>query len=142
MSGFNDTIIAEFRDNAGHVETNGFGSRLVLLHSTGAKSGEERTNPVMALRDGDGWLVVASKGGAPTNPDWLYNLRAHPEAWVETPPTEDGGAIESYDVRASELPGEERTTAFQKFVDVAPGFGEYEKKAGGRVIPVLRLSPR
>ena len=85
MSDFNQQIIDEFHANRGTVTTMGFGDRLVLVHSTGAKSGAPRTNPLMGIPDGDGWLIAASKGGAPDNPDWYHNLLANPAASVEVP---------------------------------------------------------
>ena len=83
MSDWNDKIIAEFRANEGRVGGNFEGAPLLLLHSTGAKSGQERVSPMMYQAVGDGFAVFASKAGADTNPDWFHNLRAHPEARIE-----------------------------------------------------------
>lgn len=135
MTSFNDQIIQEFRANGGHVETAGFGDRLVLLHTRGARTGEERIAPTMALRDGDSWLVYASKAGAPENPAWYYNLIENPDITIETPE----GLVE---VTAHELHGDEREAAWQQVVSVAAGFADYQVKAGPRLIPVLRLTPR
>ena len=132
---FNDQIIEEFRANGGHVETAGFGDKLILLHTIGARSGEERVTPTMALRDEDSWLVYASKAGAPDNPAWYYNLVTNPDITIETPQ----GMV---DVTAHELHGEERDAAWAQVVAVASGFADYQVKAGPRVIPVLRLTPR
>ncbi len=138
MSDFNTGIIEEFRANGGHV--NRFGTDLVLLHSTGAKSGAERIHPVMSIRDGDGWLIAASKAGAPENPAWFHNLVAHPEASIEVP--DQRGGIETVPVRATVLGDAERDPAWQRFLERSPGFAQYEQRAGGRRIPVLRLAPR
>lgn len=132
---FNDRIIEEFRANGGHVETAGFGDKLVLLHTIGARSGDERVAPTMALRDEDSWLVYASKAGAPENPAWYYNLVQNPDITIETPQ----GTVE---VTAHELHGDERDAAWAQVVAVASGFADYQVKAGARVIPVLRLTPR
>lgn len=135
---FNDAIIDEFRAHGGAV-SRGFGTDLVLVHSTGAKSGEERIHPVLALRDGDGWLIAASKGGAPEHPAWFHNLVAHPDAVIESP--DQRGGIDTVPVRASALAGEERDAAWARFLDRSPAFSQYEARAG-RVIPVVRLAPR
>ncbi|SMQ71188.1 nitroreductase/quinone reductase family protein [Agreia sp. VKM Ac-1783] len=135
MSSFNDQIIEEFRANGGHVETAGFGDKLILLHTRGARTGEDRVAPTMALRDEDSWLIYASKAGAPEHPAWYFNLLEHPEITIETP----HGLVE---VTAHELKGDDRDTAWRQIVAVAPGFGDYEAKAAPRVIPVFRLTPR
>jgi len=135
---FNDAIIDEFRSNGGAV-SRGFGTDLVLVHSTGAKSGEERIHPVLALRDGDAWLIAASKGGAPEHPAWFHNLVAHPYAVIESP--DQRGGIDTVPVRAEALQGEARDAAWARFLDRSPAFAQYEERAG-RVIPVVRLSRR
>ncbi|MCW2831077.1 MAG: nitroreductase [Aeromicrobium sp.] len=135
MSDFNDRIIAEFRANNGHVETMGFGDSLVIMHTTGAKSGQPRETPALAIPDGDAWLVAASKAGAPDNPAWYYNFVAHPEASIET-------GTETVDVQAIDLQGQERDEAWAKFVNQSGAFAEYEEKAGDRVIPVIKLVRR
>ncbi|MGA1838760.1 nitroreductase/quinone reductase family protein [Herbiconiux sp. 11R-BC] len=138
MSDFNQQIIEEFRANGGTVQR--FGSSLVLLHTTGAKSGEPRLSPVMGIAQPDGsWLVAASKAGAPSNPAWYANLVAHPEAAIEAA-TDDG--VATVEVTAAPLEGEERDAGWAQFVARSPGFADYEAKAGGRVIPVVKLSPR
>lgn len=136
MSDWNANIIEEFRANGGTVQTMGFGRGLVLLHHTGARTGTERVSPVAAIRDGDDtWLVAASKAGAPDNPDWFHNLRAHPDVSIETP---DDGTVE---VHASVLEGEERDAAWARFTAMSEGFRSYEQKTT-RVIPVVALTRR
>src|SRR3982750_642090 len=83
MSDWNDKVIAEFRANQGKVGGNFEGAPLLLLHSTGAKTGAERVNPMMYQAVGDDYAVFASKAGMPTNPDWYHNLIAHPDATIE-----------------------------------------------------------
>ena len=147
MSDFTTEIIEAFRANGGYVEANGFGSRLVLLHSTGAKSSEPRLSPVMAITQNDGsWLIAASKAGAPDNPAWYANLRAHPDATLEVPTATDapvpGGPVETVPVRAAELTGADHAEAWAQFTAMSPGFADYQKRAGARTIPVLRLTRR
>jgi len=131
MADWNAQIISEFRNDGGNVATMGFGKTLVLVHSTGAKSGQPRVNPLRAIPYDGGWFVAASAGGAPTDPAWAFNLRAHPDVVVEAP---DG----SVPARARELQGAERDAAWQHFLDAAPAFAEYEANAGRR-IPVFAL---
>src|ERR1041384_1176540 len=99
MRDFNTAIIEEFRANGGKVGGPFEGAPMLLLHTTGAKSGQARTNPVVYLADGDDLVVFASKAGAPTNPDWFHNLRANPDARVEV-------GTEAFDVRARVAEGE------------------------------------
>ena len=131
MADFNQQIIAEFRANGGHVQTMGFGDRLVILHTTGARSGASRQSPLMAVATEDGWLVAASKGGAPEEPAWAHNLRAHPAVSVET----GSGAVAA---TAVELSGAERDAGWQRFLDTSPGFAEYERRTT-RTIAVFHL---
>ncbi|WP_310526165.1 nitroreductase/quinone reductase family protein [Nocardioides sp.] len=142
MNDFNAQIIEEFHINRGTVTTMGFGDRLVLLHSVGARSGAPRVNPLMAIPDGDGWLVAASKGGAPESPDWYHNLLANPAASVEVPDASADSGIAAYDVVAEDLQGTARDEAWAKFTAAAPGFAAYETNAAPRVIPVVRLARR
>lgn len=131
---WNDGVIAEFRASDGRTER--WGDRLIVMHTIGAKSGEERLAPVMGQpAEGGGWIVVASKGGAPDNPAWYYNLVAHPEFEIEA---RVGGGIETVKVRATELTGDDRAAAWAKMVAIAPGFAAYEQKTE-RVIPLFRL---
>jgi deazaflavin-dependent oxidoreductase (nitroreductase family) len=133
-SSWNDQVIAEFHANNGTVAR--FGRNLVLIHHRGAKSGTERVAPARAIRhDPDSWLVAASKGGAPDNPGWYYNLIAHPDVQIETP---DDGTVA---VHAEVLQGAERDEAWERFKEASPGFRDYEERTS-RVIPVLMLRRR
>jgi deazaflavin-dependent oxidoreductase (nitroreductase family) len=134
MADYNAQVIAEFRENHGKVGGSFEGAPLLLLHSTGAKSGQERVTPMMYLPDGERFLVFASKGGAPTNPDWYHNLKAHPDATIEV-------GDETVAVRAEELPRAERDEKYAEQAALYPGFADYEKKTD-RVIPVLALTRR
>jgi len=140
MSDFNDQIIAEFRSNGGTVTTNGFGRSLVLVHTVGARTKASRVSPLMAIpQPQGGWLIAASKAGAPDNPAWFANLVAHPETVIEVG---DGEAVTTVEVTASVLEGAERDAAWAQFTATSPGFADYQVRAGGRVIPVVLLSPR
>jgi len=134
MNDFNDRIIAEFRANGGKVGPPFEGAPLVLLHSIGAKSGEERISPLMSFPDDSGWLIVASKAGAPTNPAWYYNLLAHPDTTVEF-------GTETYDVTATVLSDEERAPLWADITANNPGFAAYEEKTD-RTIPLVRLTKK
>ncbi|MCL8026862.1 nitroreductase/quinone reductase family protein [Nocardioides bruguierae] len=139
MSDFNARVLAEFHERHGVVtEAAPFGDSLVVLHTVGARSGAPRVSPVMGIEDGDGWLVAASKAGAPDNPAWYHNLLAHPDLVIETG---DGTTITRTDVHATDLEGAERDAAWERFKQASPGFAEYEARTA-RTIPVLRLSPR
>ena len=136
MPNWNQQIIDEFHDKGGRGVTN-FGDRLLLLTSRGARSGQERTTPVMYHRENGSLVIVASKGGAPEHPGWYHNLRAHPDATIEI--AGDSG-IETLSVRAREAQGEERDRIFADRVAIAPTFAEYELKTS-RKIPVIILEP-
>ena len=131
---WNAKIIEEFRANNGVVGGPFEGATLVLLHSKGAKSGHERINPLVYQKVDNGYAIFASKGGAPTNPDWYYNLRANPDTVAEI-------GSETVPVTARELTGEERNRIWEEQKRRAPGFAEYEKTAQGRTIPVVLLEP-
>jgi deazaflavin-dependent oxidoreductase (nitroreductase family) len=136
MSSANDwnaNVVEEFRANHGRVGGNFEGAPMLILHTTGARSGAARINPLMYLPDGDRYVVFASKAGADTNPDWYHNLRAHPDARIEV-------GDDTIDVHATELTGAERDEKYQKQAAAFPGFADYEKKTS-RVIPVVALSP-
>jgi deazaflavin-dependent oxidoreductase (nitroreductase family) len=134
MNDFNRSIVDEFRANHGRVGGPFEGAPIVLLTTTGAKTGATRVNPLAALPGDDGTLYVfASKGGAPTNPDWYYNLLAHPDVEVEY-------GDERFPAVASEVRGAERDHLFSEQVKRMPGFGDYEKNTT-RVIPVIELRP-
>ncbi len=134
MEDFNAQIIEEFRANDGRVGGMFESMPLLLLHNTGAKSGADRINPVAYLKDGDRYVVFASKGGAPTNPGWFHNLMAHPEVTIEV-------GSDTLDVVASEAEGEERDRLFDAQKQRVPQFGEYEQNTTRR-IPVVLLTPR
>jgi deazaflavin-dependent oxidoreductase (nitroreductase family) len=128
---WNKAVIEEFRANGGKVGGQFDGSPLLLLTTAGAKTGRPYTTPVMYLPDGDRLVVFASKGGAPTNPDWYHNLVAHPTATVEV-------GTETYQVDAVVTTGEERDQLYARQAEQFPGFAEYEAKTT-RTIPVIRL---
>lgn len=127
----NPQIIEEFRANGGKVGGPFKDATLLLLHTTGAKSGKERVNPVMYFRIDGQLAIVGSYAGADVDPAWVHNLRAHPRAHIEI-------GTEAYDVEVRELPNDERDVAFDHVVKTAPGFGEYQTKTN-RVIPVFEL---
>jgi deazaflavin-dependent oxidoreductase (nitroreductase family) len=130
---FNAQIIDEFRANQGRVGGMFEGVPLVLLHHVGAKSGAERINPLAVQLDGDRYVVFASKGGAPTNPDWYHNLKAHPRTTIEF-------GTETIPVQANEATGDERERLFRTQAEHVPAFAEYEQKTD-RQIPVMVLTP-
>jgi deazaflavin-dependent oxidoreductase (nitroreductase family) len=129
---FNAAIIEEFRANGGKVGMFPNGS-LLLLHSTGAKSGAERVSPLAYQKVGDAYAIFASKAGAPANPAWYHNLLAHPKTTIEL-------GTEAMDVTARVAGPDERQTIWTRQKELAPGFAEYEKKTG-RQIPVVILEP-
>jgi deazaflavin-dependent oxidoreductase (nitroreductase family) len=136
MSDFDDwnsKIIEEFRANEGRVGGPFEGAPMILVHHIGAKSGKERVTPLVWFPQDDGSLVIiASKGGAPTNPDWYHNLKANPTIGVEV-------GTETFTVTAEEVTGPERDEIWSKVAAERPGFGEYQEKTT-RTIPVLRLT--
>jgi deazaflavin-dependent oxidoreductase (nitroreductase family) len=127
---FNDNIVHEFRANDGVVGGPVAGD-IVLLTTTGAKSGQPRLSPLAYLTVEGKMLIVGSYAGAPKDPAWVHNLRANPAAHVEV-------GTESYDVIARELPRNERDALFDKLVELTPVFGEYQAKTS-RVIPLFEL---
>jgi deazaflavin-dependent oxidoreductase (nitroreductase family) len=134
MSDWNTGSIEEFRANGGKVGGNFEGAPLLLLHSTGARSGQERVNPVMYLDLGAGRLAVfASKAGAPDNPDWYHNVLAHPEVTAEI-----GTETRSFQARVAS--DEEREPIWSQQKQDYPGFADYEAKTN-RQIPVVVLEP-
>ena len=132
MSDWNAQIIEEFRANDGKVGGNWQGRDLLLLTTTGRKSGRAHTTPMVYTRGGDRLLVYASKAGAPKHPDWYLNLIADPKVVVEV-----GG--DRYDAIATPLEGDERERAFAEQVERSPTFAEYQAKTD-RVIPVVALT--
>jgi deazaflavin-dependent oxidoreductase (nitroreductase family) len=133
MSDWNDKIIEEFRANEGRVGGNFEGAPLLLLHTTGARTGQERVSPMMYQRVDGGYAVFASKGGAPTNPDWYHNLLAQPAVRAEI-----GTATQTLVARVAQ--GEERERIWTAQKAAYPGFADYERKTT-REIPVVILEP-
>ena len=131
MNEFNQKVIEEFRTNGGKVGGMFEGAPMLLLTSTGAKSGQQRTTPVVYTRDGDRLVIIASKAGAPTNPAWYHNLVANPEVTVEV-------GTERFPMRAVVTKGEERTRLFDAQAALMPNFAEYATSTT-RVIPVIAL---
>ena len=131
VSDWNKKIIEEFRANGGKVGGGFEGAPMLLLHTTGAKSGAERVNPVVYQQVGDDIAVFASKAGAPTNPDWFHNILANPEVSAEI-------GTETVPLRARVAEGEERERIWSKQKEQMPGFAEYEEKTS-RTIPVVIL---
>ena len=132
MSDFNQAIIDEFRANNGKVGGYFAGANMLLLHTVGAKSGKPRMNPLVYVTDGDRLVIIASKGGADTNPDWYYNLLANPNVTVEL-------GTEQFQARATPVTEEsERSRLYAKMVEHRPGFAEYERKTN-RKIPAIIL---
>ena len=131
MSDWNEKIIKEFRENGGKVGGHFENATLALLHTTGAKSGEERINPLMCIVDDERYIVVASKGGAPTNPDWYYNVLADPNVTVEY-------GTETFEATATPAEEPQRTELYSKMEAISSGFTEYKENTD-RVIPVVVL---
>ncbi len=130
---FNANLIKEFRANGGTVGGQFAGAPMILITTKGAKSGQERTTPLVYTRDGDNYVIIASKGGAPTNPAWYHNLVANPEATAEV-------GTETFRVRARVAGGEERQRLYDAQAALMPNFAEYQKKTS-RQIPVVVLEP-
>ena len=131
VSDWNKAVVEEFRANGGKVAQ--FADReLLILHTTGAKSGQTRLNPLVYSIDGDRLVVVASKGGAPTNPDWYYNVIANPLVTVEV-------GNEEFQAQANVAEEPERTRLFDKMAAEMPGFADYQQKTS-RILPVVILT--
>ena len=137
VNDWNSRVIAEFRANGGKVGGQFEGAPVVLMHHIGRKSGKESVNPVMYLPDeGDPATiyVFASKGGAPTHPDWYWNMTEAGTAVVEV-------GTETYPVTVRDVTGDERDTIYAEQASRYPGFAEYAVKTDGiRTIPVLALT--
>jgi deazaflavin-dependent oxidoreductase (nitroreductase family) len=132
MSDFNQSVISEFRANAGKVGGYFVGANMLLLHTTGAKSGQPRTNPLVYVTDGDRIVVIASKSGDHSNPDWYYNLLANPTVTVEL-------GDKQFQARATAVTDEpERSRLYTKMVEHRSGFADYEQKTS-RKIPAVVL---
>jgi len=133
-SDWNAGIIAEFHKNHGKVGGQFEGAPILLINHTGARTGKSRTNPVMYLKDGRRYLVFASKGGAPANPDWYHNLKKHPDVKIEV-------GDDTIEVHAEELKGAERDRLYAKQASLYPRFAEYQQKTK-RIIPVIAFTPK
>lgn len=129
---WNRQVIAEFRANGGQVGGQFAGAPLLLLHTTGAKSGQERINPLVYTTDGDRIIIIASKGGAPSSPDWYYNLVAHPEVTLEV-------GTEHFRARATVAEEPERTRLYEQQAAQMPNFAEYQRNTT-RTIPLVILT--
>jgi deazaflavin-dependent oxidoreductase (nitroreductase family) len=129
-SEYNQKVIDEFRANGGVIA--GRGRTVLLLHTIGAKSHKEHVTPVAHTMDGDRYVIIASKGGAPNHPDWYYNIVANPKVTVEV-------GIEKFEAQAVIQSEPERTRLFNQMAEVMPGFAEYQKKTT-RTIPVVVLT--
>jgi len=128
---FNQNIVDEFRANGGKVTGQFANAKLLLLTTTGAKSGEPRVSPLAYFRIDGRLIIVGSFAGAPVNPAWVHNLRSKPQAHIEV-------GSDAFDVTARELPATERDELWPKLTAAAPGFGEYQDKTS-RVIPLFEL---
>lgn len=131
VNDFNEKIIEEFRANDGKVGGLFANANLLLLHTTGAKSGQPRVSPLAYFRIDGKLIIIGSFAGAPVSPAWVHNLRANPQARVEV-------GTDAFDVTAHELPADERDALFDKVTAAAPGFAEYQAKTS-RVIPLFEL---
>ena len=141
MNDFNAQVIADFKQHGGKPGGYFKNAPVLLLYSIGAKSGQERLQPLMYLRQQDSgpWYVFASYGGAPKNPAWFHNLVAHPEIEIEVG---DGTDIKRIPVRARVVEGDERTTIYAEQARRFPQFADYQKKTTRETIPVVELSRR
>jgi deazaflavin-dependent oxidoreductase (nitroreductase family) len=126
---FNRTVIDEFRQTGGTVSGQFKGAPMILISHTGAKSGKSYTTPLVYTRDGDRYVVIASKGGAPEHPQWFRNLVANPDITVEV-------GTERFPARATVTEGDERARLFRAQADLMPNFDDYAK-ATSREIPVV-----
>ena len=131
MSDWNKKIIEEFRANEGRVGGHFENMTLLLLHTTGAKSGLPRLNPAACTEDRDRFVIIASKGGADSHPDWYYNVIANPNVTIEV-------GTEKYDAVATVEEEPERTRLYDQMAGQYPGFDEYRQKTS-RIIPVITL---
>ena len=134
INDWNQRVIDEFRANDGKVSGQFEGAPMLLLHHTGRRSGTDRVNPMMYQQVGDAWAVFASKAGADTNPDWYRNVLAAPDTRIEV-------GTGTVDVRARDLPRDERDPIWETQKQRYPGFAEYEQKTD-RLIPVVLLERR
>ncbi|MCW2593479.1 MAG: deazaflavin-dependent nitroreductase family protein [Mycobacterium sp.] len=130
LHAFNDDIVTKFRAGGGNVAE--FGDNLLLLTTTGAKSGQPRLSPLAYLAIDGRTIIVGSYAGAPKDPAWVHNLRANPRAHIEV-------GADSYDVLARELPTTERDEVVPAIIAIAPVFADYQSKTS-RVIPLFELT--
>jgi deazaflavin-dependent oxidoreductase (nitroreductase family) len=130
VSDWNTTIIEQFRAQGGKGVAQ-FGDALLLLHHTGARTGTPRVNPLAYYDDGDRLVIVASKAGAPQNPDWFFNLRANPDTTIEI-------GSETVEVRAAEITGDDYEQTWARVTAAMPGFADYQTKTARR-IPLVAL---
>jgi deazaflavin-dependent oxidoreductase (nitroreductase family) len=133
VNDYNTSVIGEFRANHGKVGGPFADTPLLLLHHRGARTGAARVNPLAYQKLDPGYAVFASKGGAPTNPDWLYNVQAHPDVQAEI-------GDDTYDLRARVATPKERAPIWERQKRLVPRFGSYEQKTS-RSIPVVILEP-
>lgn len=141
MSDFNEQVIADFKQNGGKPGGYFKDAPVLLLYAIGAKSGEERLQPLMFKQDDASgpWYIFASFGGAPKNPAWYHNLLANPEVDIEVG---DGTTIERIAVRARDLAEPERSTIYAEQASAFPQFADYEQKTSRESIPVIELTRR
>ena len=132
LADFNQAIIDEFRANGGVVGGPFEGATLLLLHTTGARSGRPRVSPLAYLTIDGRMIIIGSYAGAPKDPAWVHNLRAHPRAHIEV-------GTDAYDVAVRELPAGERDATYPKVTEMAPAFAEYQAKTS-RAIPLFELT--
>jgi deazaflavin-dependent oxidoreductase (nitroreductase family) len=131
MAEFNKKVIDEFRSSGGKVSGQFAGAPMIIITHKGAKSGNSYTSPLVYSKDGDRYVIIASKAGAPKNPSWYHNLVAHPEVTVEI-------GAEKFKAKAAEVKGAERDRLFAEQAKMMPQFNEYQKKTA-RKIPVIAL---
>ena len=129
---WNRKIIEEFRSTGGKVGGRFEGANLLLLHTTGARSGQKRVNPVAYQAVGDDYAVFGSKAGAPTNPDWYHNLVAHPDVTVEV-------GTDTFQAKARVAEADERNRIWTRQKELVPSFAQYEEKTT-RPIPVIVIT--
>lgn len=140
MSNFNEQVIADFNSHGGRPGGHFANAPVLLLHASGAKSGLDRTQPVMFLREADGpWYVFASYGGGPKDPAWFHNVVAHPEFDISVG---DGTTIERVPVRARVLEGAEREAVYARQASLFPQFAKYAQTTTRDFIPVVELTRR
>ena len=131
LNEWNKNVIAEFRAHEGKVGGQFEGAPLLLLHTVGAKSGQARINPLVYTVDGNRIIIIASKGGMPTSPDWYYNIVAHPDVTLEV-------GTEQFTAHATVVEEPERTRLYDQQAALMPNFAEYQRNTS-RKIPVIIL---